>query len=196
MNNKLPATMEKSSFPQIIGLMIFVFFLLTKDNNLKLDISKLNFNKDYNKQVKMMKGIKEYFPDEQQVLLSKIQDIFDVLSKINRIKSDEYDEVIQSQSNLPSIDKKEKILAELGKYSDSKNKELIDKVVDTKRNIFKTKDNIERHKKMVESKEMSKLESIALFMDCFKPILRDDMNKKVRKVEKVMEALMIPYEDI
>lgn len=196
MNNKLPATMEKSSFPQMLGLMIPVFFLLTKDNNLKFDVNKLNLNRDYKNQVQMMKGIKEYFPDDQQVLLSKVQDFFDVLSKVNRIRSDKYDGLIQSQSSLPSIDKKEKILVELGKYSDGKNKELIDKVVDTKRNMYITKDNIERHKKIVESKKMNKLESIALFMDCFKPILRDDMNKKVIKVEKIIDALTVPYEDM
>ncbi|MBS4539256.1 hypothetical protein GOQ27_12340 [Clostridium sp. D2Q-11] len=196
MNDKLSITTEEPSFPKLLGIMVPILLLLTKDNNFKLDIKKLNLDRDFENQVQMMRGIKGYFSEDQQVILSKIQDVFDVLNKVNRIRLDKYDGVIQSQSSLAPIDKREKILAEIGRYSDGKNKELIDKVVDTKRNMFKTKNNIENHRQLVQSQSMSTLESIVLFMNCFKPILRDDMNKKVKKVEKVIEALTIPYENM
>lgn len=194
MDDNLSITTEKSSFPKILGLMVPAFLLLTKDKDMDTDIKKFILDKDYGKQVQMMNGIKEYFPENHQLVLSKIQDILDVLTKINRIRLDRYDGVIQSQSILPSIDKRERILSEMSKYSEGKNKELIDKVVDTKRNLYRTKENIERHRELVQSQSVNALESIIMFMNCFKPILREDMNKKIKKVEKVVELLATPHD--
>lgn len=185
----------------ILVALIPLYFLIDKKNinfdikNFdikKFDIKKLNIDRDYRNQIELMKNIKGYFPENQQIVLSKAEDVFDVLDKINRIRLEKYDGLIQSPVDLSSIDKKEKILVGIGEYSNGKSKEIISNVVNTKRNIYKTKENIERHKNLSQNKKLGKLDSAISFMNCFKPILRDDMNRKVVKVEKVINTLTSP----
>lgn len=146
-------------------------------------------NKDYKKEVKMIRNIKRYFPENQQLTLSKVEDAFDVLDKINRIRLNKYDGLIESQADLPSIDRIEMILREVGEYSGGQSKELVSKLINTKKNIYKTKDNITAHNKLFKDENTDKLESAISFMNCFKPILRKDMNNKITKMEKVINLL-------
>ena len=181
---------------KILVALIPIYFLIDKKyinfDIEKFDIKKLKFDRDYRNQIELMESVKRYFPENQQIVLSKVEDVFDVLNKVNRIRSERYNGLIESQINLSSIDKKEKILENIGAYSDGKSKELISKVLNTKRNIYKAKENIQRHRSLTKNKEINKLDSAISFMNCFKPVLRNDINKKVIKVEKVINTLKAP----
>ncbi|WP_130806443.1 hypothetical protein [Senegalia massiliensis] len=146
-------------------------------------------NKNYRNEVKMIRNIKRYFPENQQVTLSKVEDAFEILDKINRIRLNRYDGIIEAKADLPTIDRIEMILTEIGEYSGGESKELVSKLVNTKRNIYKTKDNIKAHNNSFRYETTDKLESAISFMNCFKPILREDMNSKITKIEKVINLL-------
>ncbi|NBI05832.1 hypothetical protein [Senegalia massiliensis] len=146
-------------------------------------------NKNYRNEVKMIRNIKRYFPENQQLTLSKVEDVFDILDKINRVRLNKYDGLIEAKVDLPSIDRIEMILIEIGEYSGGKSKELVSKLVNTKKNIYKTKDNIKAHNNSFRDQNSDKLESAISFMNCFKPILKEDMNNKIIKIEKVINLL-------
>lgn len=193
MNNNFIEAKENTPLSLNIGMIIPLLFILNQGKDIDI---KSNLKKDFTNHINIMENIKEYFPQEEQHLLAKVQDVFDILNKINRVREDKYENLVGIQNNIPIIEKKERILKEVAKYTDDSNKELINKVVDTKHNIFKTKENIESHKKVIESQKMSPIDSLMMLINCFKPILRDDLNKKIKKVELIIDTLNTPYDKI
>ncbi len=195
MNNRLPKDNTDKKINSSFNKIIPIFLLLTSLNNSDI---KLNLNTDLQRGVNMIRDIKPYFSKDNQVLLSKIQDIIDILNKANRISKEEYTDVtnLTNNINMTKIEKKEKILSKVYDHIDDDSKKIIDKAMTIKGKIDNTKENINRHNKLVQdnNSNSSKVDLLLNLICCFKPVLNSQLNNKVEKVEKIMKIIKTPYE--
>lgn len=175
---------SKNSFGSI-GIII-PLFLLFGGKNLNIDLGNINVED----RIEMMKNIKPYFYEKDQKILSKVQDVLEIIYKINRIVGGDYSkEVINTSSNMDRIQRKEKILKEISKYVNEKDKKIISMAVDSKERIYEAKANITGYKNMVTQSNVNKVESMVNFIKCFKPVLDEKINKQIKKIEKIMEII-------
>lgn len=190
MENKLLNNMQ-----DIIPLLIPVFLLSQRNSKgFKMDI-KLDGN--YISRAKMLEEIKPYFAEQDQRILEKAQDIFDILGKFNRIISDDYNgQVFSLGSAMSSVDKRERILSCLAEHLSGNTRNLAEGVVTTKQNIFQTKANIDEFKNNVSTQNVDGLSSMIKLANSIEPLMRDSDKQKLRKVEKIAKILMTPDKDI
>ncbi len=194
MYNKLPKNNSSKGF-NFNSLIIPIFLLLISSKS--LNFSLVNMDDDFEKKVNFIKDIKPYFTKQEQVFLSKVQDVFDIFNKVNRITKQEYNNEISNMSvNISKVDRKEKILNEVMKYSDGKNKEIIDKVLKAKHRMDETNSRLSKHNKLVKSQNVDTLDSFVDLLNTVKPLLRDNTNKKIRKIEKMVDLIKTPVDQI
>jgi len=75
--------------------------------------------------------------------LMKVQDIIDVLYKINRIKDNSYDQNFNRQlNNMPPVDKAQDIIKYISKNSDLMTRQNADILIDILRNVNEVNHNI------------------------------------------------------
>ena len=183
------------SFENIILLLPLILLFMNKDKS-KLSIDLEN-HEDFRSKAEMLSKIRPYFPEKDQYILSKVQDIFDIFYKVNRIKKSDYSQGISKLSNeVSSVDKTEKILYEMSHYMNSNNKKLVEDVLNTKKNIYKTKRNLENHTQKVSKSNINKTDEMLGLIKSFEPILHDDYKNKIRKMEKLVEILKTPDDKI
>jgi len=181
-----------NNIKDIIPFLIPIILLSQGRKEFKLDV-KLDGN--YEDRVKMLEDIKPYFDEHDQRTLGKVQDIFDILSKLNRIIKSEYDEHITSLGNaMSSIDKRERILSHIAEYMGGKNKQLAEEVVTVKQNIYQTQANIEEYKQSVATQKMDGLSSIIRLANSIEPLMRDIDKKKIKKIERIAKILKTPVD--
>ncbi|MTI65863.1 MAG: hypothetical protein FH753_04595 [Firmicutes bacterium] len=171
------------------SLIIPLFLLLTRNGNIS---EKLSLDNDFQSKVEMVKNIKPYFTEEEQLLLSKVQDVFDILNKVKRLNKQEYDNEINAlNTDVSKIERKERILTEMVKYMDKDKRQIVDKVLRTKGRLEETKTNMETQN-ILEAQKIDKFDSLLHFIRCFEPIMKDSSNKKVKKIQKVLEVMKTP----
>ncbi|SHH22400.1 hypothetical protein SAMN02745135_00104 [Caloranaerobacter azorensis DSM 13643] len=166
--------------------MIIPLFLLFKSENSNINLGNINVED----RIEMMKNIKPYFYEKDQKILSKVQDVLEIIYKINRLTDGDYsEEVINTLSDMDRIQRKEKILKEISKYVKERDKKIINMVVDSKERIYETKANISGYKSKATQANANRAESMVDFIKCFKPVLDEKTNKQIRKIEKIIEII-------
>lgn len=175
---------SKNSFGSI-GIII-PLFLLFGAKNLNINLGNINVED----RIEMMKNIKPYFYEKDQKILSKVQDVLEIIYKINRLVDGDYSkEVVNTLSDMDRIQRKERILKEISKYVNEKDKKIISMAVDSKERIYEAKANIQGYKSKAIQSNTNKVESMVNFIKCFKPVLDDKTNKQIKKIEKIMEII-------
>jgi len=188
MFNKLPASGSENS----ISLILIPVLLFLANTDILKD--KFDLNQDFSQKAAMLKDVKPFFSVKEQYILSKIEDGFDILNKFSRIQKEEYEEEISSTSqSIPKKDRKERILRGMAKYVDDGSKGLIEKVIDINEKIEESKGNYANHK--IQNTENQDLTSIIKLASCFRPLFRDSNNKKIRKLDKIIEIINIPEDN-
>lgn len=183
------------SFENIILLLPLIILFLNKDK-MRLSVDLEN-HEDFRKKAEMLSKIRPYFPEKDQYLLSKVEDIFDIFYKVNRVQKSDYSQSISKLSHdISPVDKKEKILYEMSQYMNSNNKKIVDEVLNTKKNIYEAKNNLETHTKTVSTSNISKTDEIIGLIKSFEPILHQDYKNKIKKMEKLIEILKTPDDKI
>ncbi|WP_427339652.1 hypothetical protein [Caloranaerobacter sp. DY30410] len=166
--------------------MIIPLFLLFRAKNLNIKLGNINVED----RIEMMKNIKPYFYEKDQKILSKVQDVLEIIYKINRLTDGDYsEEVVNTLSDMDRIQRKERILKEISKYLDEKEKKIISMAVNSKERIYETKANISGYKNKAIQSNANKVESMVNFIKCFKPVLDEKTNKQIKKIEKIMEII-------
>lgn len=151
-------------------------------------LDKIPISKDFDEKVNLLRDVKPYFSVKEQYLLSKVEDIFDILNKVTRIQKNEYeDEISTSTLSYSNKEKKERILRSMVNHLDGNNRELLQKVIETNEKIEQTKDNFEKFK----TQNISKMDfkSIVKLISCFKPLYRDINNGTIRKIDRIIDIL-------
>lgn len=171
----------------ILALPILIFILIEKGGIFK---AETNSSRNYQNKVKMLKEISPYFLEEDQHILGKVQDIFEILNRFNRIISNDYtDNVRALNQNLSMIDRKEKIISKLANYLDDDRRKLAESVVGTKQNIFKTKENLEQYSQTVSTQNTDKITSMLKLANSIEPIMPEKGKVQIRKLEKIIDIM-------
>lgn len=171
----------------IIALPILIFILLEKGRIFKADT---NSTSNFRSKVTLLKDISPFFLEEDQVILGKVQDIFEILNRFTRIINNDYQENVSAlKQNLSMLDRKEMILTKLANYLDDDRKKLAESVVGTKQNIFKTKENLERYSQTVSTQNTDKLTSMLKLANSIEPILPEKGKVQLRKIEKIIDII-------
>ena len=182
--------MDNKILNNIQGMLPFIIPLLllaTNKKGFKLDVS---LDENYEDKAKMIQDIRPYFTEEDQKILGKVQDIFDILSRFNRIMKSDYENNVSSLGDSMSLlDKKEKILSYMAEYMNDNNRQLAESIVKTKQNIFEAKANIENYTKGGSTQNMDGLALMLKLANCIEPLMRDTDKKKVRKIEKIAQII-------
>lgn len=177
----------------VIALPILIFALIEKGGIFKADI---NPSRNYQIKINMLKEIRPYFLEEDQHILGKVQDIFEILNRLNRIISSDYgDNVRVLNRDLPMIDRKEMILSKLAEYLDDSSRKLAESVVETKQNIFKTKENLEHYSQTVSTQNVDKLTSLAKLANSIEPLMPNRGKVQLKKIQKIIEILKASDDD-
>lgn len=189
MYNKLPNTNNGGNLTMIL---IPIMLALSNTDLLK---STLNGAENLGNKVDMLKDIKPYFSVKEQYLLSKIEDVLEIFNKINRIQKETYSEELSVSSNtIPKKERKEKILENMARHFDDENRELIQKVIDTNKKIEETRSNIVNSNISIQDNDSSSITTILRLLDCIRPLFRDIDNKKIKKLDKIIELVNVPEE--
>lgn len=171
----------------MIALLVMLISLINEKKDFKQND---NISNSYLSKARMIKEIKPYFHKEDQFILSKVQDIFEILSKVNRIVKSEYNEEIKSlYKDKPIIDRKEKILSIVSNYVNDNNRKMAETAIETKRNIFKTKDNLKSFSQTVSTSKLDKLTTISMLAKSIEPIVPNKSKAQIRKLEKILKIL-------
>jgi hypothetical protein len=169
-----------------------IFILLFLGSNFLKGNSKLKLNIDtnlYNK-INMINEVIPYFSDKEQVILSKVSDILDIINRFNRVIKANYDvKLNDSAANMAKDEKMEKILVEMSKHLEGGNKELAQNLIDVKHRIDQTKVNLNTYNEKVSANQVAGINSIIELMKCFMPVLDENHKKTVNKVERIMEIV-------
>lgn len=171
----------------ILALPILIFILIEKGGIFKADT---NTTSNFRDKVKMLKEISPYFLEEDQVILGKVQDIFEILNRFNRIINNDYHENVRAlNQDLSMLDRKEMIISKFANYLDDNRRKLAESVVGTKQNIFKTKENLERYSQTVSTQNTDKLTSMLKLANSIEPIMPDKGKIQLRKIEKIIDIM-------
>lgn len=170
----------------LIALPIVLIALIKKDEGLKLNMS---FSTDYEDKAKLIKEIKPYFLEEDQHILGRAQDIFEILSKAKRIISNDYNNNIKLASNISIIDRKDKILSEVANYMDNDKKRIANAVINTKNNMIKAKENIDTYSQKSSTQNTDRLSSMVNLVNCIEPIMPDRGKIHMRKLEQIANII-------
>lgn len=171
----------------ILALPILIFVLIEKGGIFKADT---NTTSNFRDKVKMLKEISPYFLEEDQVILGKVQDIFEILNRFNRIINNDYHENVRAlNQDLSMMDRKEIIISKLANYLDDNRRKLAENVVEAKQNIFKTKENLEKYSQTVSTQNTDKLTSILKLANSIEPIMPDKGKVQLRKIEKIIDIV-------
>ncbi len=190
MDNKLLNNIQGIA-PFIIPLLL----LASNKKGFKLDIS---LDENYEGKARMLQDIKPYFTEDDQHILGKVQDIFDILSKFKRIIDSNYENEVSSLGeSMSTLDRREKILSLMAEYMNNNDtRKLAESVVETKRNIFQTKANIESYTKSASIQSSDGLTSMLKLANCVEPLMRDSDKKKIRKIEKIAQIITSQDDEI
>lgn len=171
----------------IIALPILIFILIEKGKVFKADTNEVRSFQD---KIKMLKEISPYFLEEDQHILGKVQDIFEILNRFNRIIVSDYNDNVRALNrDLPMIDRKEKILSSLAAYLDENNRKLAESVVETKQNIFKTKENLQDYSQTVSTQNLDKLTSMLKLANSIEPLMPNKGKIQIKKFEKIIDIM-------
>lgn len=174
-------------------LAIPLLLMFSKQNGFGLNF---DFGNDIDNKRVLIENIKPYFSFQEQSTLNKVQDIIDIISKFNKLKTSKYDNNISALSeNLPNVEKKEKILEEISKHLEGKGKVVVDNLVETSKRVKMTRDNLDSHKKVVASQDINKMEKILNLFDSLEPIMHSKGKQKIKKIEKVLELIKKPEDE-
>lgn len=171
----------------ILALPILIFILIEKGGIFKADT---NSTRNYQDKVKMLKEISPYFLEQDQHILGKVQDIFEILNRFNRIINSDYNDSVKALNrDLPMLDRKEMIIYKLANYLDDDRKKLAESVVETKQNIFKTKENLETYSQTVSTQNIDKLTSMIKLANSIEPLMPDKGKVQLKKIEKIIDIM-------
>lgn len=180
-------TLENMQNIAMIALPFLIFALIKRGGGFKLDV---NSSENYQDKAKMIQDIKPYFFEEDQHILGKVQDIFEILNIVNRIiKSDYNDNVKTLSQDLSMIDRKEKILSKVASYMNDNNRQMAESVVQTKQNIFKTKKNLEEYSQIVSTQNLDKLTSMMKLANSIEPLIPDKGKVQIKKLEEIINIM-------
>ncbi|EOD00867.1 hypothetical protein [Caldisalinibacter kiritimatiensis] len=197
MDNKLINNLFSQKTLGYLLPIAFLFLISQKGKGIKLDLSSLAKADNLESKVDMIRRITPYFSEKEQMILYRIKDVLDIINKANRVTKANYEPQISSAvTELPSIEKKEKILVEMANHTEGKNKELLDKVIDAKRRIDETRSKLVEYKTNVATQESDNLKQMVKLIDCFKPVLDSNSKKKINKLERVVEVLRTPEDQL
>ncbi|WP_026895985.1 hypothetical protein [Clostridiisalibacter paucivorans] len=194
MYDELP---KKESSTHKSNFFLFIPFVLMFSKGKDDIFNKVSslFEYDFQQRVNMVKDIKPYFSEKEQLALSKVQDVMNILNMINRIKSEDYSGEIKSVDITKSReDRKKEILDKLMKYLDDENKTMVQKVIKTRDNLESSKEKLYKNGVMTQSINTVGFNNLLDLIKCFEPLIQDEKYKKVRKFEKVMEIMKTPDE--
>ncbi|WP_352417786.1 hypothetical protein [Proteiniborus sp.] len=171
----------------ILALPILIFILIEKGGIFKADT---NSTRNYQDKVKMLKEISPYFLEQDQHILGKVQDIFEILNRFNRIINSDYNDSVKALNrDLPMLDRKEMIIYKLANYLDDDRRKLAESVVETKQNIFKTKENLETYSQTVSTQNIDKLTSMIKLANSIEPLMPDKGKVQLKKIEKIIDIM-------
>ncbi|SDY96840.1 hypothetical protein SAMN05660462_01379 [Proteiniborus ethanoligenes] len=171
----------------IVALPLLMLSLLKKDEGFKLN---MNLSNNYEDKAKMLREIKPYFLQEDQHILGKVQDIFEILNMIKRIIENDYNDKVKSSNlNLSIIDRKGKILSEMVNYLGDNNKTMAESIVNTKNNILKAKENLKGYSQLASTQNLDRLTSMVKLANCIEPILPDKGKVQSRKLQQIVNIM-------
>lgn len=171
----------------ILALPILIFILIEKGGIFKTDTNSV---KNYHDKVKMLREISPYFLEEDQHILGKVQDIFEILNRFNRIINSDYNDSVKALNrDLPMLDRKEMIISKLANYLDDNRRKLAEGVVETKQNIFKTKENLETYSQTVSTQNIDILTSMMKLANSIEPLMPGKGKVQLKKIEKIIDIM-------
>ncbi len=171
----------------ILALPILIFILIEKGGIFKTDTNSV---KNYHDKVKMLREISPYFLEEDQHILGKVQDIFEILNRFNRIINSDYNDSVKALNrDLPMLDRKEMIISKLANYLDDNKRKLAEGVVETKQNIFKTKENLETYSQTVSTQNIDTLTSMMKLANSIEPLMPGKGKVQLKKIEKIIDIM-------
>jgi len=173
----------------ISWLLLPLALLFISENT---NILSLDFKDDINLQNKIdtLQKITPYFNTEQQKILSKVQDMLDITSRVTNLKESNYNlNMNNSISEIPITERYEKILEGLSEHANEKNKELLNKILETKRNIEKTQTNFANYSKNISTQDTKIIDSIIELSHCFTPILPNNLKNDIAKIESMFNII-------
>ena len=189
---KVVINMDNNTFKNlkniaIVALPLLMLSLLKKDEGFKLN---MNLSNNYEDKAKMLREIKPYFLQEDQHILGKVQDIFEILNMIKRIIENDYNDKVKSSNlNLSIIDRKGKILSEMVNYLGDNNKTMAESIVNTKNNILKAKENLKGYYQLASTQNLDRLTSMVKLANCIEPILPDKGKVQSRKLQQIVNIM-------
>ncbi|MFA5522872.1 MAG: hypothetical protein WDA24_00795 [Tissierellales bacterium] len=174
----------------ILALPILIFILIEKGGVFKVETNSTTSTKNYKDKVGLLKEISPYFLQEDQQVLGRVQDIFEILSRLNRIVNSDYtDNVSALNQDLSMIDRKERIISNLANYLDDDRKKLAESVIETKQNIFKTKGNLEDYSQTVSTQNTDKVTSMLKLANSIEPLMPEKGKVQLKKIEKIIDIM-------
>ncbi len=184
MENKMFENMQNIA---MFALPLLIFTLIKRGGGFKADV---NSSENYQDKAKMINEIRPYFLEEDQHILGKVQDIFEILNRIDRIIKSNYNDSVKAlNQDLSMLDRKEKILTKLANYMNDSNRQIAEGVVETKNNILKTKDNLEVYSQAVSTQNLDKITSIMKLANSIEPLMPSKGKAQIKKLEKIVDIM-------
>ena len=182
---------DRNNLISIISIALPIMLLLKNNGRINLNLS---FEGDLETKRDLIKNIKPYFSYQEQSTLSKVQDIIDILDKVGKVTRPTYDkDRVNSAENIPSYEKKERILYELSKYLNGNNKKIVDGLLETNKKVKETKNNLTQYQEMARIQDNDdKINSVLRIAKCLEPIMHDNGRKRMKKVEELVKVMKKP----
>lgn len=179
----------------IAGLALPLLLLL--NTNKRSYNQSFKLDKDFKSKSELIDNIKPYFSFNEQSILNKVQDVIEILNKVNKIKDSNYqNDSVALTTEIPRGDKRERILEEISKHLEGKSKKMTDHLIETRQRVKKAQNNILEHKKIIQQQDTNKTDEMMNFMKSLEPILPNKGNKKVKKLEQLIKLLKTPENEL
>lgn len=171
----------------MLVLPLLIFTLIKRGEGFKVD---MNSSENYQDKARMLQELRPYFLEEDQHILGKVQDIFEILNRVSRITRSDYDDNFKAlKQDISMLDRKEKILTELANYMNDSNKQIAEGIVKTKNNLLKAKENLEGYSQAVSTQNLDRLTSMVKFANSIEPLMPDKGKVQIKKLERIANIM-------
>ncbi len=177
-------------------LAVPLMLLISNKKGLNFMNFNLKLDEDWEGKSELIDNIKPYFSFEEQRALNKVQDIVDILNKINKIKTSNYNnEALALTDEISNDEKRERILVEISKHLNGRSREMANGIIETRKRFKQANERLSNQNEITSKDQLSKVDTFLDIIKCFKPIINEKDKKKITKFEKVLEIVKKPEDE-